>query len=64
MLVEKISRRMIRAQPIAVQQQLMNFVRINYLLELDVLGAQPAHQVYRLRELDIAIVVAMNQQHR
>ena len=60
MLVEEIGRRVIRAQPIFVQQQLVNFVGVNYLLELDTLGPQPAHQIYRLRELDVAIVVAMN----
>ena len=48
MLVEKVSRRVIGAQPVTMQQQLMNFVRINYLLELDVLGAQPAHEIDRL----------------
>ena len=60
MLVEKVGRRVIRAQPIFVQQQLMNFVGINYLLEVDSLRAQPAHKIYRLRELDVAIVVAVN----
>src|SRR5213595_2822462 len=50
MLVEKVSRRVIRAQPVAVQQQLMNFVGINYLFELDVLRAQPAYEINCLRK--------------
>ena len=54
---------MIRVYPILMPQEIMYLVRIDQLLEVHAVRAQSAHEVYRLRKLHVAIVVAVDQQH-
>jgi hypothetical protein len=47
-----------------MQQEVVNLVRVDDLLKGHALGPQALHQVDGLAELDVAIIIAMNQQHR
>src|SRR5690242_2111580 len=62
--IEKIGAGFICLHPVLMQQEVMNFVGENELLEMDPLLAQRPRKFYRLREIHIAVVVAVNQQHR
>src|SRR5581483_6348858 len=62
--VEEVGGGVISAQPVFMAQEVMNVVGKDQLLELDVALAQAAHQLDRLIESDIAVIVAVNQQHR
>ena len=64
MLVKKVCARVIGAQPIFVQQKIMNLVRVDQLFKIYVVRAEPAYEIDRLRELNVSIIVAMNQQNR
>src|SRR5712691_8606798 len=64
MFIEEFGAGMIRADPILMAQKVMYLVRINQLLEVDTIRAQSSNEIHRLRKLDVAIVVAVNQQHR
>src|ERR687884_1378615 len=61
--VEEIRRGVISAQPVGVAQEIVHLVGKDQLLELDVALAQPAHQLDGLIEGDVAVVVAVDQQH-
>src|SRR4051812_11347152 len=62
--VEEIGGGVISAQPVFMAQEVVNVIGKDQLLELDVALAQAAHQLDRLIEGDVAVIVAMNQQHR
>src|SRR5581483_12502712 len=54
----------IGADPAAPHQETVDFVRDNQLFEGSVLGSQALDQVDGLREGNIAVVIAVNQEHR
>src|SRR4029079_9915914 len=61
MLVKKVCPGVVRTQPVFVQQKIMNFVRVNDLFKVNIVRAQPTYQIDRLRELNVAIVIGVNQ---
>ena len=64
MAVKKIAGRMVSSQPIAVQKKSVHVVGKNQLFDFHVFRPQPRHQIDGLREVHIAIVVAVNEEHR
>ena len=62
--VEKFGGGAVGADPIAPAEQVVNFVGKNQLLELDFLGAQFFDQIGGLLKRHVAIIVAMNKEHR
>ncbi len=63
MPVEEIAGRVIGRKPISVQQKIVHVIRENELLDLHALFAEPRHEVHRLREVDVAVVVTMDEEH-
>src|SRR5439155_18347347 len=51
-------------QPAAVQQRIVDIVGEHDQLVIDVALAQELHESHRLRERDVAVVIALNQEHR
>ena len=64
MPVKEIAGSVIGSQPVAMQQKIVDFVWENQLLNFYVLGAQASDRVNGLRKNHVAIVVAMNEEHR
>src|SRR4030095_4205150 len=62
--VEEIRRRVISSQPGLVSKEVVHFIWEDQLLKLDVVFSELAHQIHRLTERHVAVVVAVNQQHR
>src|SRR5215469_1218297 len=62
--IEEVGGCGIRSNPALPAQESVDFVGQDYLLEGSVLFAQTLHQVNRLAEGDVAVVVAMDQQDR
>src|SRR6266403_5166281 len=62
--IKKIAGRMIRLEPRTMQQKIVNLVRENKLFDVHVALAKARGEVHGLREVHIAIVVAMNKEHR
>src|ERR1044071_6405808 len=60
---EEVRGRRVGAEPVAVEEEVVHVVGEDDLLELDVLLAQTAHEVYGLREGDVALVVAVDEEH-
>ena len=50
-------------EPVAMQQKVVYFIRKNDLLKGYVSLAQSHGQIHRLGERDVAIIIAVNQQH-
>ena len=63
MAVEDIACRVIGRKPIPVQQKIVHVIRENELFNLDALCAEQRHEVHRLREVDVTVVVPMNEEH-
>src|ERR1051326_4610315 len=61
---KKLRRRPVPSYPILPKQKIVDLVRKNKLLELHVLPAQPLNQVGGLPEGHIAVIIAVDQQHR
>src|SRR6476646_411185 len=64
MLVEEVSRGMVRGQPCSMHKKVMNFIGKNQLLERDALLAQRLGEIDRFRKWHVAIVVALDQENR
>src|SRR6266513_5331102 len=64
MPIEEIAGRVIRRQPIFVQQKIVHVIRKNELLDLYALLAEARHQIYCLREIHIAVVIPVNEEDR
>src|SRR5262249_3959311 len=62
--VEEIRRSLVAAHPVLPQQEVMDLIRNHNLLKLHALPAQALDQVDCLLEGHVAIVVAMDEQHR
>src|SRR5574341_2559929 len=58
--VEELRRRLVRLQPVPVQQEVVHFVRKDQLLELHALRPQRLHDVHRLAERHVAVIVAVD----
>src|SRR5437764_5748173 len=63
MAIEEIGSSVISRQPVAVQQKVVNVVGKNELFDGDAAGAQAGGEIDGLREIDVAIVIAMNEKH-
>ena len=63
MAVEEIACRVIGRKPIPVQQKIVHVIGENELFDLDTFFAEPRHEVHCLREVDVAVVVAVNEKH-
>src|SRR5215831_13464896 len=53
---------MIGGQPVAVQKKIVNLVGEDQLLDFDALVAKAGGEVHGLREIDVAIIVAVNEE--
>src|SRR6476660_2375168 len=63
--VEEIGCGPVSREPIAIEQEVVDFVREDELLDLDVaFCAEAGDQVDGLREVYVAVVVAVNEQNR
>src|SRR5437016_14302255 len=62
--VEEIACSVVCGQPIAVQKKVVDFVRKNELLNLGAFLAKTSSKVNGLREIDVAVLVAVNEKHR
>jgi hypothetical protein len=60
---QKLRRRLIPAHPTPPQQQIMDLIRKNQLFQVHILLAQALHQIDRLLERYITIIVAVYEQH-
>ena len=63
MAVEEIASRVISHKPIPVQQKIVRVIGKNELFDLDALCTESRHEVHRLREVDVAVVVTVNKKH-
>src|SRR6266436_4910536 len=61
--VEEIGGGVIGGQPVFVQKEVVDFVREDKLFDFDVVGAEASDEIDGLREVNVAIVVAMNEEH-
>src|SRR6266404_249723 len=61
--VKKIASCVIRLEPRTMQQKIVDLVRENELFDVHVALAKARGEVHGLREVHIAIVVAMNKKH-
>ena len=64
MFIEVLAHCAIRIHPTFPQQKIVDLIRINDLFEVHTLFLQPLRKVGRLAERYVAIVVAVNEQHR
>ena len=64
MPIEKVAGRVIGRQPMPVQQKIVHIIGENELLDLDAFFAEASDEVHRLREINVAVVVAMNKKYR
>ena len=55
---------MIGSQPVAVQKEIVNLVGEDELFDFDALFAKARGEVHGLREIDVAIVVAVDEKDR
>ena len=55
---------MVTAQPGFMPQEAVDFVRNDELFEVHSLAAQRDYQFHRFGEVDVAVVVAVDQQNR
>ena len=62
--VKEFGGRPVRAHPIAPTEQIVNLVRHDQFFECNVLRAQLFDQISGLLEGHVAIVIAVDQQHR
>src|ERR1051326_2258326 len=61
---QEIGTGVVRMEPRAVAQEAVYFVRNDELFEVHSLPSQRTHQLNRLREVHVAVIVAMYQKHR
>src|SRR6267378_2800278 len=61
---KEILRRAIRPNPALPHEEPMNLIGEHEFLDVHFLGAQALQQIDRLREIDIAIVVSLDEQRR
>jgi len=55
MPIEEIAGRVIRRQPISVQQKIVHVIGENELFDLHALLTESRNEVHRLREVDVAV---------
>ncbi len=63
MAVEEVACRVIGCKPIPVQQKIVNVIRENELFDFHAFFAEPGHEVHSLREVNVAVVVTVNEEH-
>src|SRR5690242_9124102 len=61
--VEKISCCVIRGKPAPMHKKIMNLVGENKLLNRDILLAKTRNEIDSLREIDVAVVIAMDEKN-
>src|SRR5258706_12626870 len=64
MAVKEIAGGSISGEPVAMQQKIVHVIRENELLDNDAASAQARDEIDRLREVDVAIVIAVDEKHR
>ncbi len=64
MLIKKVRTRVIGAQPILMTQEVVYLIRKDQFFKIDSVASQAADQIHRLGKFDVAIIVAVNQEHR
>src|SRR5579871_511960 len=64
LLVKKLCSGLIPFYPCAPEQEVMDLVRENDLLDVNVLAAQALNQVSGLGERNVAVIIAMHEKHR
>src|SRR3954471_10395270 len=63
MAIEEVGGGVISGQPVAIQKKIVDIVGENQLFERYAARAQPGDEIDGLREIDIAIVVAVDEEH-
>src|SRR5260221_13119314 len=61
--VEEIGGGVIGGKPVFVQKEVVDFVREDKLFDFDVAGAETRDEVDGLREVNVAVIVAVNEEH-
>src|SRR5215470_13984937 len=61
--IEKVRGRVIRREPVLMQKKVVNFVWENELFDFDAAGAEARYEIDGLREVNVAIVVAVNEEN-
>src|SRR5882724_13325533 len=61
--VEEIGGGVISREPVFMQKEVVDFVGENELFDFDVAGAETRDEIDGLREVNVAIVVAVNEEH-
>jgi len=62
--VKEIAGRVIRLAPRLMEQKIVDLVRKDELLDVNTALAQPRDEVHRLSKVNVAIVIAVNEEHR
>jgi len=60
--VEEIGGGVISREPVFVQKEVVDFIREDELFDFDVAGAETRDEIDRLREINVAIVIAVNEE--
>lgn len=63
-VIKKFAGGAVGFEPRMMEQKVVNFVGENELLDVHAARPQPGDQVHGLCEIHVAIVVAMNEEHR
>src|SRR5437868_7672302 len=63
MAIEEIGSGVISRQPVAIQQKIVNVIGKNELFDGDAACAQAGGEIDGLREIDIAIVIAVDEKY-
>lgn len=64
MPLEKMCSCVVRLQPTAMKEKIMDIIREDQLFEVDATLSQQTHEIDGLTEVDVAIVVAVNEKYR
>ena len=65
MMIKEIGSSVVAGEPVAMKKKIVDFVGENELFDLDVaFGAQAGNEIDGLREVNVAIVVAVDKEHR
>src|SRR5438477_9448748 len=60
--VEEIGGGVISREPVFVQKEVVDFIREDELFDFDVAGAEARDEIDGLREVNVAVVVAVNEE--
>ena len=61
--IEEVAGSVVRPQPAPVQEKIVDFIGEDELFDLDAVFAKACDKVDGLREIDVAVIVAMDEKH-